>query len=82
MTEKRKESEPPKGRPLALDPLGKSASQTEPAFIARPASAPVYYGFEILSGVVVRKADDQLRFAVRPLHCSIFSTRHDVVPVA
>ena len=29
-----------------------------------------------------RKAEDQLRFAVSPLHCSIFSTRHDVVPVA
>jgi hypothetical protein len=29
-----------------------------------------------------RKADDQLRFAVSPLHCSIFSTRHDVVPMA
>jgi hypothetical protein len=53
MTEKRKESEPPKGRPLALDPLGESASQTEPAFIARPAGDPVYYGFEVLSDVVV-----------------------------
>jgi len=51
MTEKRKESEPPKGRPLALDLLGKSASQTEPAFIARPAGAPVCYGFEVLSDV-------------------------------
>jgi len=29
-----------------------------------------------------RKADDQLRFAVSPLHCSIFSTRQDVVPMA
>src|SRR5216683_7518236 len=28
------------------------------------------------------KADDQPRFAVGLLHCSIFSTRHDVVPVA
>src|SRR5260370_22707364 len=53
MTEKRKESEPPKGRPLALDPLGKSASQTEPAFIARPAGAPVYHGFEGLGDVVI-----------------------------
>jgi hypothetical protein len=52
MSKKRKESEPPKGRPLALDPLGKSASQTEPAFIARPAGAPVYYGFEVLRDVV------------------------------
>jgi hypothetical protein len=53
MTKKGKESEPPKGRPLALDPLGESASQTEPAFIARPAGAPVYHGFEVLSDVVV-----------------------------
>jgi hypothetical protein len=53
MTEKRKELEPPTGLPLALDPLAKSGSQTEPAFIARPASAPVYHGFEILSDVVV-----------------------------
>lgn len=53
MTEKRKESEPPQGRPLALDPLAESASQTEPAFIARPAGAPVYHGFEVLSDIVV-----------------------------
>lgn len=38
---------------MALDPLAKSASQTEPAFIARPGGAPVYYGFQILSDVVV-----------------------------
>jgi hypothetical protein len=49
MTEKRKEPEPPIGRPLALDPLAASGWQTEPAFIARPAGAPVYHGtdFEI-----------------------------------
>jgi len=53
MTEKHKEPESPTGHPLALDPLAESGSQTEPAFIARPAGAPVYHGFEVLSGVVV-----------------------------
>jgi hypothetical protein len=53
MAEKRKEPKPPKGRPLALDPLAESSSRTEPAFIARPAAAPVYHGFEILNDVVV-----------------------------
>ena len=42
-----------RGRPIALDPLADSASRTEPAFIARPEGAPVYYGFQILSDVVV-----------------------------
>jgi hypothetical protein len=53
MSEKRKEPEPPTGRPLELDSLAKSGSQTEPAFIARPVGAPVYHGFEVLSDVVV-----------------------------
>jgi hypothetical protein len=53
MAEKRKEPESPKGRPLALDPLAESGSRTEPAFIARPAGAPVYHGFDVLSDVVV-----------------------------
>jgi hypothetical protein len=35
----------PKGRPLAIDATARSASPTEPAFIARPDGAPVYYGF-------------------------------------
>lgn len=43
-----------RGRPLAVDPLPRSASQTEPAFIARPQGAPVYYGFQILSDVVAQ----------------------------
>ena len=43
----------PVGHPIALDPLAQSASQTEPAFIARPEGAPVYHGFQILSDVVV-----------------------------
>jgi len=41
------------GHPIALDPLAKSASQTEPAFVARPEGAPVYHGFQVLSDVVV-----------------------------
>jgi hypothetical protein len=38
---------------LAVDPLAESASQTEPAFVARPKGAPVYHGFSTLSDVVV-----------------------------
>jgi hypothetical protein len=53
MAEKRKEPEPPTGRPLALDSLAERGSQTEPAFIGRPAGAPVYHGFEVLTDVVV-----------------------------
>ena len=53
MTEKGKEPESPTGHPLALDPLAESGSQTEPAFITRPAGALVYHGFEVLSDVVV-----------------------------
>ena len=36
-----------------LDPFAQSGSQTEPAFIARPAGAPVYHGFGVLNDVVV-----------------------------
>jgi hypothetical protein len=43
----------PTGRPLALDPLTESASRNVPAFIAKPAGAPVYHGFEILHDIVV-----------------------------
>jgi hypothetical protein len=43
----------PKGRPLAIDATAQSASPTEPAFIARPEGAPVYYGFVVLDDVVV-----------------------------
>ena len=38
----------PKERPLAIDATAQSASPTEPAFIARPKGAPVYYGFVVL----------------------------------
>jgi hypothetical protein len=53
MNEKRKERESPAGHRLALDPLAESGSQTVPAFIARPAAAPIYHGSEVLSDVVV-----------------------------
>jgi hypothetical protein len=43
----------PSGRSLALDPLAKSASPNEPAFIAPPEGAPVYHGFQVLADVVV-----------------------------
>jgi len=42
-----------RGRPLAVDEHAISAVPTEPAFIARPAGAPVYYGFVVLDDVVV-----------------------------
>jgi hypothetical protein len=41
------------GRPLAVAPDAQSASPTEPAFIARPEGAPVYYGFVVLNDVIV-----------------------------
>ena len=53
MTGKSDQPERGAGSPLGLDPLAESASQTEPAFIARPAGAPVYHGFEVLVDVVV-----------------------------
>lgn len=43
----------PKGLPLALDPQAQSASDKEPAFIARPEGAPVYHGFRVLEDVVI-----------------------------
>jgi hypothetical protein len=43
----------PNGRPLAVDPNATSSSSTEPAFIAKPAGAPVYRGFQVLEDVVV-----------------------------
>jgi len=53
MPDNGKKLQPPKGRPLAIDAGAKSASETEPAFIARPLGAPVYHGFQVLSDVVV-----------------------------
>jgi hypothetical protein len=42
-----------KGRPLALDPTAKSASPSQPAFLARPAGTPVYHGFQVLDDINV-----------------------------
>lgn len=42
-----------KGRPIAMDPNAVSADSEAPAFIARPAGAPVYYGFVVLEDVEV-----------------------------
>ena len=76
MTEKPSEI---KRRPLAIDPAAKSASPGEPAFIAPPDGAPVYYGFPILNDVNVEgfrlgkitdfeagKCDDGDSFVVAP----------------
>lgn len=41
------------GRPIATDPDAISASNSRPAFLAKPADAPVYHGFKILTDVVV-----------------------------
>jgi hypothetical protein len=42
-----------KGKPLAVDRHAASASPSEPAFVARPNGAPVYYGFHVLEDVTV-----------------------------
>ena len=41
------------GRPIAIDRTAVSASPTKPAFIAPPAGAPAYHGFDILDDVTV-----------------------------
>ena len=38
----------PEGKPLRLDAEAQSSSQELPAFLARPAGAPVYYGFPLV----------------------------------
>ena len=38
----------PRGRRLKLDPRAKSAREGEPAFVARPADAPIYHGFPLV----------------------------------
>ena len=43
----------PKQRSLAIDAPARSASSTEPAFIARLDGAPLYYGFVVLDDVNV-----------------------------
>src|SRR5438270_14102636 len=44
---------PKQGQPLAIDSDAKSASSTEPAFVARPTGAPVYHGFIVLEDVAI-----------------------------
>jgi hypothetical protein len=50
-------AEPPddirEGRPLAIDPDAISTNPDTPAFIAKPAGAPVYYGFPLVAGAEV-----------------------------
>jgi len=38
------------GRPLATDEQAESADPSLPAFLARPAGAPVYHGFPVIDG--------------------------------
>jgi hypothetical protein len=40
-------------RPLRVDPSATSASPDDPAFVARPHGAPVYYGFPIIESSAV-----------------------------
>lgn len=42
------EPKAPVGLPLRLDPAAASADSTLPAFLARPAGAPVYHGFPLI----------------------------------
>jgi hypothetical protein len=51
MSDDKEKPTTPIGRPLAIDHTAASASQNEPGFIAPPPGAPVYHGFQILSGV-------------------------------
>jgi hypothetical protein len=53
MSEEKKKSATPIGRPLAVDHTAASASQSKPGFIARPANSPVYHGFQVLSDIVI-----------------------------
>ena len=61
----------PKGRPLAVDPTAESTQAGQPAFIAKPAGAPVYHGFVVLDDVIVQgftlgKITD---FEAEPMDC-------------
>ena len=42
-------TEEPTSKPLLLDPAAQSASAELPAFLARPADAPVYHGFPVVA---------------------------------
>ena len=37
-----------KGRRILIDPKAESADPNQPAFVARPAGAPVYHGFPVI----------------------------------
>jgi len=45
---RKRQSWVPRGKPLRLDAGAKSASPKRPAFLARPAGAPVYHGFPLI----------------------------------
>lgn len=47
----KKPPDPPEGRLLAIDPEAQSAEHGLPAFLSRPAGAPVYHGFPVLDDV-------------------------------
>jgi hypothetical protein len=47
------EQEEHRGKPIAVDRHAERASQTEPAFVARPNRAPIYHGFRVLEDVTV-----------------------------
>jgi hypothetical protein len=53
MRDEAKKSVAPIGERLAVDRAAASATQGEPGFIARPAGAPVYHGFQVVNGVAV-----------------------------
>jgi hypothetical protein len=47
------EEKPIKGRPVAFDNAADTANEGLPGFLAKPAGAPAYHGFQILDDVVV-----------------------------
>lgn len=49
----RRKTREPRGQPLAIDSSAKSAVAGQPAFVAPPKGAPVYYGFPVLEDVCV-----------------------------
>jgi len=47
------EEKPIIGRPIAVDNTADTADASLPGFLARPADAPVYHGFQIFKDIVV-----------------------------
>ncbi len=47
------QAEGQKGRPIRLDPAAASRTAGKPAFLSKPAGAPIYHGFPILDDVEV-----------------------------